>query len=686
MPTTTRNPLALKAERCVAEGRHYKVTNQATPSRALAEFLSREDRTGHFESILDALDQRLVPEYPPTSWSPKASWNAIEDGMQALKDLVLVFRAVAEAADIPVIETFGKAIIRTLIDRWVGVMAWMRRVLVYASRTSAESGVVGLTVVTQFSASLMLIVTGSGEDPFRLEIVSMTCTADLILLLLCQVDPQTQRHYDLAPDQTPFLPPTLCTIIQLLHIYLEYSVGAEAMQLRLRSTKASTRRTAIRFFIRRIEEIVAHSFKSNLAAAAKSYLYLVVSVSILVHDRALWHTFDLEDFIFKYTAALCTLTKKAETLKFADTRFWANVSAAIIVLVKDFLIKLSPNPSAHVSKLVEGGLLQCVAICTTHQQDSEADLDLKSDGNALDALFLLYPFMYLSKVYFAADARGDSNLWRDNHVTRAEAQREGICVMIDQALNRSHHVYTDGKNRTISLCSSLKHSTTSEGHAFDNYRDALKTCAGCHAVTYCSQECQKEDWDALHSKECQELAVRYREQKRDKSWISVSTRIDQIRLLESSLNKDMLLLPQALAQIAEKQEATPTEATEWPHIYRPDSFLCVFDFVGAANFHRSYSLNAYTSGIWSSSARDLWAPRLHQYVLDMEVNRDEILLVEGLFRFNAEKIMFTLLKMRYDPDGPEGARYTVLSSFCRSAATDITQSIDALKYSKWLDE
>ncbi|KAF6755169.1 hypothetical protein DFP72DRAFT_847736 [Ephemerocybe angulata] len=142
-------------------------------------------------------------------------------------------------------------------------------------------------------------------------------------------------------------------------------------------------------------------------------------------------------------------------------------------------------------------------------------------------------------------------------------------------------------------------------------------------------------------------------QKGDKSWISINRRIDQARLLKSFLNKEMPPLPQVLAQIAEKQETTPSEATEWPQIYRPDSFLCVFDFVGAANFHRSYSLNVYTADVWSSSASGLWRPRLHQYVLDMEANRDEIVLVEGLFRFNTEKIIFTLLKMRYNPNGPE---------------------------------
>lgn len=153
----------------------------------------------------------------------------------------------------------------------------------------------------------------------------------------------------------------------------------------------------------------------------------------------------------------------------------------------------------------------------------------------------------------------------------------------------------------------------------------------------------------------------------------MKTKLNQVRLLESSLNKEMPPLPDVLDWISEKQlktrhiDSNPSEDTQWPEIYQPDSFLSVFDFrVGAPNFHRSYSLNAYTAGVWSSSTRGLWAPRLHQYVLDMEANRDEIVLVEGLFRFNAEKVMFTLLKMRYNPYGPLGAMYVVVSSFCRN--------------------
>lgn len=35
------------------------------------------------------------------------------------------------------------------------------------------------------------------------------------------------------------------------------------------------------------------------------------------------------------------------------------------------------------------------------------------------------------------------------------------------------------------------------------------TCSRCHFVVYCSEECEKQDWIAFHSRECHKLAKAY---------------------------------------------------------------------------------------------------------------------------------------------------------------------------------
>ncbi|KAF6755161.1 hypothetical protein DFP72DRAFT_348428 [Ephemerocybe angulata] len=615
------------------------------------------------------------------------------------------------------VQTYTASCMCILLNRWPGVMSWMKFLLLYGAKTSLDD--VGFSIVTVCTKALATILTEAENDPLKLEIVSMTCTVDIVLLLLCQVNPKTKRYYDIPPTSS-----SICAIVELARIFLNSQEGWDAMHLRLRTVDSRTRQAAIRFFIVRIEQMVSQADGTNFIAVVKSYLCLVEAVVPILIDDGIWQAFHKEGFIVKYTSALCLLTEKAHASDFADPAFWTHISAASNVLVKAFIIKLSPNPGAYLPKMIEGGILKCLYLCLPHV--NRGDIPLPS-GSIWQALVFLQPFMYLSQAYVAAALRRDLVMW-SGRAKRTDGDAEAICSAIDTALNWDYLVYVTRQKVKVSMCSNLKHPVERGGHEVDEYYHSLKTCTGCHAVTYCSQDCQKEDWESLHSKECSVLAMEYRVQKYNKSWSSIRTKRDQVRMLEANMNLSVGPLPEGRRKVWEKflqwrthsaEASTPSTGTssaatrrqppkfrhagssearrelwekhlQWkalryphppsisppstatrrqPPKFRPGSFLTVFDYlnIGYRTINRTYSLDRYcneNTTIFEGGSP--WMPRIRECISLMEENRDEILLVEGRFRFDAERTMFTTLVMRYNPDGQEQHKYSVVSSFTRT--------------------
>lgn len=85
----------------------------------------------------------------------------------------------------------------------------------------------------------------------------------------------------------------------------------------------------------------------------------------------------------------------------------------------------------------------------------------------------------------------------------------------------------------------------------------VRTCSRCHSVTYCSSECQREDW-SIHTSECASLASLYHGAHLHRPWpdliihlsygiakkslrYCVLTRLkhDQLRILDTIANMEL---------------------------------------------------------------------------------------------------------------------------------------------------
>ncbi|KAH6906064.1 hypothetical protein BKA70DRAFT_1290545 [Coprinopsis sp. MPI-PUGE-AT-0042] len=59
---------------------------------------------------------------------------------------------------------------------------------------------------------------------------------------------------------------------------------------------------------------------------------------------------------------------------------------------------------------------------------------------------------------------------------------------------------------------------------------SLRSCAGCVSVVYCSEECQKEDWESIHKHECLMMAREYQDRVDEKLGFPQRARIQTIVL------------------------------------------------------------------------------------------------------------------------------------------------------------
>ncbi|KAJ3520956.1 hypothetical protein NMY22_g12517 [Coprinellus aureogranulatus] len=62
--------------------------------------------------------------------------------------------------------------------------------------------------------------------------------------------------------------------------------------------------------------------------------------------------------------------------------------------------------------------------------------------------------------------------------------------------------------------------------------EAPKECSGCSSVVYCSEKCQREDWERLHRHECGHARELHAEKRRSDTWYNHEIRASQAALLE----------------------------------------------------------------------------------------------------------------------------------------------------------
>lgn len=204
---------------------------------------------------------------------------------------------------------------------------------------------------------------------------------------------------------------------------------------------------------------------------------------------------------------------------------------------------------------------------------------------------------------------------------------------------------------TVVLCDNL--SCVPTGRRERDWASS-KICSGCHAVVYCSRECQRLDWGKLHKSECQAARTEYSTCRFEKSNYSHRLRQFHLQHLTSNVKLD---------QNFQYRPDSPRSSTS--------SSILLVDKVTTKDQKDAFcSIKQYPFRnlvCASSPSPHYFNKRANALLLDYALNngRDgETQLTEGVYRFG-DKEIFIMAKLAKMPGSDD---FKVMSSVTRVTA------------------
>ncbi|TEB19634.1 hypothetical protein FA13DRAFT_1742429 [Coprinellus micaceus] len=156
------------------------------------------------------------------------------------------------------------------------------------------------------------------------------------------------------------------------------------------------------------------------------------------------------------------------------------------------------------------------------------------ESNLITALEIMLPYFYLSKVRGAISKRVELPLWTAS-LRDLACRKRNIANLVHEyeACTELNRRLFPKQSRTVSLCSNLWHALTRPSHA----AAAERQCCRCHCTTYCSVECQAQDWNEFHSRECGPFErLPYQERNPTGATTTLRTKLDQLKFIDAYAN------------------------------------------------------------------------------------------------------------------------------------------------------
>ncbi|KAF6745411.1 hypothetical protein DFP72DRAFT_51528 [Ephemerocybe angulata] len=213
-----------------------------------------------------------------------------------------------------------------------------------------------------------------------------------------------------------------------------------------------------------------------------------------------------------------------------------------------------------------------------------------------------------------------------------------------------------------------------------------RECSGCSTFVYCGEHCQKQDWDARHSKECASARVdTITRRATPGAWYSPRQRAYHVALIEHRFNYFLSSRYGGSAIEPDKVTSTPPTFTDaglknlWSRLRAPRVFYLNAAWVQSTEtpFDEIYE-GDYTFRSLQGMAQSYLQPRIDEYlwasgVLDNEPGRctdkkedmSTVKYVECSLTFG-ETDLHVMVKMRLHMDERRGVgRFLAVSSMAR---------------------
>ncbi|KAJ2912552.1 hypothetical protein MD484_g7859, partial [Candolleomyces efflorescens] len=512
---------------------------------ALSSYLVREKDIAIVDYVLEPLTGTTIPDVDVVD---EKQVHAIIHAVTDLTNLMFTLddrRGTPSRQDS--ISAYRSAVFPTLCEKWPILISWLRALMLHFWKSADASKMTGNCVELLKATLLAYRESGRAEELF-----SLPCTIDFVYLLVCRAE--VYPGLDVAIH-------AVFTILGVLALCLESdSAGRSSFALRLSTVNEATRYTVVGALVRRAREFADHGCnrqhlrRRDLRSDAPKAFHVLICCTdnLLEANPSLFPVFMRHNFLIEYAESLSRLVKSAASLSDSSPlpattddwqEFWSITAQAITSFLSYTASKRCPSRSHGMAKAIEGGILTSGLMCllsftpnSTSWSNYESLKDRIRDISSSDFQF--------SKVVKAV-----AQTYSTEVMDRVKKKKglEELYFRFYSAFHRGLAVFEvvgeSSSGPTISLCDNHKHHdhirepTGQEVELSErDWRASVKTCSRCHSATYCSVDCQEEDWKMFHKHECLSRSYSYQDQKVKNIWEQTSLKRDQLMYLEYALN------------------------------------------------------------------------------------------------------------------------------------------------------
>ncbi|KAJ3539024.1 hypothetical protein NMY22_g4921 [Coprinellus aureogranulatus] len=620
--------------------------------RELKAFIDANQDLELVSTILNEFLRCEIPSSVQQALSNPAHIRHVKYAMGSVLDILLILAAMLIERT-PRTTALLKCYFQDILEGWSQILRWLN-VLVDLSSSSSNSG-----DMLSAGTDLMLCLSGalvstSLEEENRLllqDLFEIPATGNFVLRLFTHHDPeQGARLIHISRTIG-------CRVITTLANYMADPRSFGSLVNTLQKNKYALVEALIQRAVD-IENIVAREILETggqmLLPLSKSFTLLVSCSTKLAGIPAIRKLLLKKQFAYALSNAFSNIYYlvhefQKQSPPFACAvemqEFWTEAVANVAWIIDVMVSSSCLNPVKIFPSIVKGGFIY-TAILLFHHSHTPPEL-----------LQVLRPCVAkcISLLTLPRAVTEDYHIEYPRNLGMQELVE--LTTALQNFLNMGDKVARQiAGGKKAMLCSNINH--------VDHNQDSFRMCGRCHSVTYCSKQCQREDWAALHRQECAAIRRIYTEAKQADIWISLSERQQYLLWLEHVAED---LLGPCLA-----------------HMYNTPN-IGVFDFASyeGLSYKCRYPLQQYIQKCWVG-LESFWRPRMLTMVNDAKLaptngapcilRKDSPIFlraakgrpslyfaVEGIFPFKEDTSIFLLAIMRMNRD----ASFKAISSMWR---------------------
>ena len=331
-----------------------------------------------------------------------------------------------------------------ILDRWAHIARWMTHLLTQLSPpTPWDHLMTAFQRVAYVCVDVLSpLLSEIDGNPLKEELVSMPATIDLLILLLCHVDPDTGKYFDcVTPDGT------LDSHDLFRKVWYPVATSAQGRERLIerianRSQK-DQKRIAVALVMRAqlFTETLETEKQLNDGLLRLVQLFNTTSTlswaACLGTGTSIWKLLNRQRFLYDYTVALFKVVERAKELNVEKPAVWSSVNQSTTTLAL-MAVFAAPNPVDVIPQVIEGGIVPCILESIPHTLKVWPPA---SHAFTVEPLRMLYPFLYVEKIYASLENHGDLDYLDEWNNVAVPTPAEEIYKEWMKLLERSYYSF-----------------------------------------------------------------------------------------------------------------------------------------------------------------------------------------------------------------------------------------------------